>query len=115
MFGSVSMKTAVGSLAVFGMLATAGNAFAQEAGETRPRATAPKLVFKVDWVRPASQENTKVRYMPVQENVADPNVEMKFYGAAKQILTTGAPGATSRPTACGRVRPRAVRSPSRSG
>jgi hypothetical protein len=97
MFGSVSIKKAAGPLAVFGMLAIAGSAFAQEAGEARPRATAPKLVFKVDWVRPASQENTKVRYMPAQENIADPNVEIKYYGAAKQILTTGAPGSELTP------------------
>jgi hypothetical protein len=66
------------------------NAFAQEA---RPPAAAAPLAFKVDWVRPRNQEDTKIRYMPVQENVSDPNVEMKFYGtAAKQILTTGLPG-----------------------
>ena len=56
------------------------------------RARRVPLAFKVDWVRPASQNDTKVRYMPVQDNLSDPNVEMKFYGAAKQILTTGAPG-----------------------
>jgi len=63
-------------------------AFAQEA--RRAPAAAP-LAFKVDWVRPKNQEDTKVRYMPVQENIADPNVVMTFYGAAKQILTTGIP------------------------
>ncbi len=63
-------------------------AFAQEA--RRPPTSAP-LAFKVDWVRPKNQEDTKVRYMPVQENIADPNVVMTFYGAAKQILTTGIP------------------------
>ena len=60
-------------------------------------AAAP-LFLKVDWVRPASQEDTKIRYMPVQANVKDPNVEMKFYGAsAKQILTTGTPGSDVTP------------------
>ena len=49
-------------------------------------------------MRPANQEDTKVRYMPVQQNIADPNVVMTFYGqAAKQILTTGAPGSDVAP------------------
>jgi hypothetical protein len=69
-------------------------AFAQEA---RQPAKAAPLAFKVDWVRPKNQEDTKIRYMPVQENIADPNVEMKFYGAAKQILTTGLPGSDITP------------------
>ena len=70
-------------------------AFAQQAA---PPATAASLAFKVDWVRPANQEDTKVRYMPVQQNIADPNVIMTFYGkAAKQILTTGAPGSKETP------------------
>jgi hypothetical protein len=79
-------------LIIFGMVY---GAFAQEA---RQPATAPPLAFKVDWVRPRSQEDTKIRYTPVQENIADPNVEMKFYGAAaKQILTTGLPGSEVTP------------------
>ena len=63
-----------------------------------PLSVAAALAFKVEWVRPASQEDTKVRYMPVQANVADPNVVMTFYGkAAKQILTTSAPGLSGAP------------------
>jgi hypothetical protein len=94
---SVSPGTALGFLA----LAMACSALAQQAqreegaaagGEAPPRATVPSVAFKVDWVRPTNQENTKVRYTPVQENVGDPNLEIKYYGAAKQILTTGAPG-----------------------
>jgi len=70
-------------------------AFAQQGAP--PVTTAP-LAFKVEWVRPANQEDTKVRYTPVQQNVADPNVIMTFYGkAAKQILTTGAPGSKETP------------------
>jgi len=70
--------------------------FAQQAQQ--PSATAASLALKVEWVRPANQENTKVRYMPVQENIADPNVILNFYGkAAKQILTTGAPGSKETP------------------
>jgi len=67
------------------------------AGQARPAATAAPLFFKVEWVQPRSQADTSVRYSPVQENIADPNVEIKFYGAAKQILTTGAPGSEVTP------------------
>ena len=85
-------KTTVGILVLFLMMCSA---FAQEA---RQPATAAPLAFKVEWVRPKNQEDTKVRYTPVQQNVSDPNVEMKFYGAAaKQILTTGAPGSDVTP------------------
>ena len=88
----VSVKTILGSLAILVMVC---GAFAQQApagGEARPAATAAPLAFKVEWVRPKNQEDTKVRYLPVQENVKDPNVEIKYYGAAaKQILTTGVP------------------------
>jgi hypothetical protein len=73
------------------------SASAQQA-PARPAPVAAALAFKVEWVRPANQEDTKVRYMPVQDNVADPNVVMTFYGkAAKQILTTGAPGSPVTP------------------
>ena len=98
MLRSVSVKTSVGFLAVSVMVSIA---FAQQApvgGGARPAPTAAPLAFKVEWVRPASQEDTKVRYTPVQENVKDPNVEIKYYGAAaKQILTTGAPGSDVTP------------------
>jgi hypothetical protein len=67
-------------------------------GGALPLSVAAPLVFKVEWVRPASQEDTKVRYMPVQANIADPNVVMTFYGkAAKQILTTSIPGLSGAP------------------
>jgi hypothetical protein len=72
---------------------TPSGAFAQQ---PPPPPTAP-LAFKVEWVRPANQEDTKVRYMPVQQNIADPNVVMTFYGQAKGCLTTGAPGSTQTP------------------
>ena len=95
---SVSVKTFVGFLAILGMVCSA---FAQQApagGGVRTAPTAAPLAFKVEWVRPASQEDTKVRYTPVQENVKDPNVEIKYYGAAaRQILTTGAPGSDVTP------------------
>ena len=87
-------KTTIGLLGLLGMICSVS---AQQA-PARPPVTAAPLAFKVEWVRPRSQEDTKVRYTPVQENVSDPNVEMKFYGAAaKQILTTGAPGSDVTP------------------
>ena len=71
------------------------SAFAQQG---QPAVTAAPLAFKVDWVRPANQENTKVRFTPAQENIADPNVVLTYYGkAAKQILTTGTPGSKETP------------------
>ncbi len=94
----ISAKTTIGLLGLFGMICSA---FAQQApagGGGRPTAIAAPLAFKVEWVRPPSQEDTKIRYTPVQENVSDPNVEIKFYGAAgKQILTTGVPGSDVTP------------------
>jgi hypothetical protein len=102
MLRRVSVKTTVGFLAILflGVLGMTCGAFAQQegGGEARPRATAPTLSLKVEWVRPSNQENTKVRYTPVQENIGDPNVEMKYYGAAaKEVLTTGAPGSDLAP------------------
>jgi len=93
-----SMKMTIGFLAILGI---ACSSFAQQApggADARPRPTVAPLFLKVEWVRPPSQIDTKVRYSPVQENVSDPNVEMKYYGkAAKQILTTGAPGSDRTP------------------
>lgn len=98
MLGCRSVKTTIGFFALLGI---ACSSFAQQApggAETRPRATVAPLFLKVEWVRPPSQTDTKVRYSPVQENVSDPNVEMRYYGkAAKQILTTGAPGSDITP------------------
>jgi hypothetical protein len=59
------------------------------------RVSVAPLFFKVEWVRPASQTG---QVPVVQENVADPNVELKWYGpAAKQLLTSGTPGSDSTP------------------
>jgi len=94
----VPVKTTVGIVATLGMICSASAQQAPRGGEARTAATMAPLFFKVDWVRPPSQNDTKVRYMPVQENVGDPNLEMKYYGtAAKQILTTGAPGSDITP------------------
>lgn len=86
-------------LAISGMISSAtAQQPAPGTGEARPRVTVAPLFFKVEWVRPANQSDTKVRYTPVQENMSDPNVEMKYYGAAaKQILTTGTPGSDVTP------------------
>ena len=96
MLRCVAVKTTIGFLALVGMI---GSASAQQeaapagGGEARPRPTVAPLFLKVEWVRPPSQTDTKVRYLPVQENISDPNVEIKYYGpGARQILTTGAPG-----------------------
>lgn len=89
------MKNVARILAVSLLSLPMASAFAQPG---RPAPEPATLAFKVEWVRPANQEDTKVRYMPVQENIADPNVVMTFYGkAAKQILTTGAPGSPVTP------------------
>ena len=91
---SVTVNTTIGLIAVFGMFGTLSGALAQE----RPAQMVAPLFLKVDWVRPASQEDTSVRYTPVQANIADPNVEIHYYGpGAKQILTTGIPGSDVRP------------------
>ena len=82
------MKIVIGLSALLGAISClTQQGLAQQAARPVP----PPLALKVEWVRPANQQDTKVRYMPVQENISDPNVEMKFYGAAKQILTTGVP------------------------
>jgi len=65
------------------------------AGQARPGQVAAPLYLKVDWVRPASQTG---QVSMVQENVVDPNVEVKWYGAAaKKLLTTGTPGSDVAP------------------
>jgi hypothetical protein len=59
------------------------------------RASTAPLIFKVAWVRPGSQTGQTAM---VQENVADANVEVKWYGpAAKKLLTTGNPGSETTP------------------
>jgi hypothetical protein len=64
-------------------------------GQARPGMVAAPLVLKVDWVRPPSQTG---QVPAVQENISDPNVEMKWYGpGAKQLLTTGTPGSDVTP------------------
>jgi len=97
MGSSKSIKSGATSLVVLGMIFSAALFARAQEGGGGPKVTVPPLFFKVEWVRPQNQADTKVRYAPVQENVADPNVEIKFYGAAKQILTTGNPGSDVTP------------------
>lgn len=59
------------------------------------RASTAPLIFKVTWVRPANQTGQTAI---VQENVAESNVEVKWYApAAKKLLTTGNPGSETTP------------------
>ena len=99
MLRGLAASSAVPSMAIAGVfcLGALQGTLAQ-AQEAPQRATAAPLAFKVEWVRPASQADTKARYTPIQQNITDPKVEIKYYGAAaKQILTTGQPGSDLTP------------------
>ena len=61
-------------------------------GAARP--SSAQAFFTVDWVRPPSQTG---QVPVVQENITDPNVEFKQYGAGKQLLTSGTPGSDTTP------------------
>src|ERR1700726_4296613 len=72
-----------------------GGGQAAGGGQGAARAGVLPLFFKVEWVRPPSQ-NAQVPV--VQENIVDPNVQLKQYGpAAKQLLTSGTPGSDTTP------------------
>src|SRR3990170_3178568 len=103
---SVRVRSTVGFLAVLGLTCGAW-AFAQAPqgpaqgqgrggrGGGAQRAATATLVFKVEWVRPASQTE-QVAVVP--ENVGDSSLELKQYGpAAKQLLTSGNPGSPTAP------------------
>ncbi len=95
MLSQSALHASIGLLVLTGIF-SAGIAVAQE--EAHPATGAPPVIMKVDWVRPANQADTKTRYVPVQENIADANVVMTAYGAgAKQVLTTGTPGSNTSP------------------
>lgn len=106
MLRSVSVRSAVGFLAGAAILCT-GLVLAQQpaqgqgrgaqgrGGTGAARASVAPLFLKVDWVRPPSQTG---QVPVVQENVADPNLELKWYGkAARQLLTSGNPGSETTP------------------
>jgi hypothetical protein len=64
-------------------------------GAGAARASMAASIFKVEWVQPAGQTG---QVPIVQGNVADPNVEVHWYGeAAKHLLTSGTPGSESTP------------------
>lgn len=108
MLRCVSVRSTVGFAVALAIVCTA-SVFAQQpaqeqgrgargqgrGGTGAARASAAPPFFKVEWVRPASQTG---QVPVVQENVADPNVELKGYGpAAKQLLTSGTPGSDTTP------------------
>jgi hypothetical protein len=64
-------------------------------GTGAARASAAPPLFKVEWVQPQGQTG---QVPIVQGNVADPNVEVHWYGeAAKKLLTSGTPGSDTTP------------------
>jgi hypothetical protein len=59
------------------------------------RASVAALFLDVNWVRPASQTG---QTMVVQENIGDPNLELKQYGLHEScLLTSGTPGSETTP------------------
>jgi hypothetical protein len=117
MLWRVSMKSTAGFLAVLGMVCSS-SALAQQApqrqeqglagagqrgqaggaggvGQARPGQVVAPLFLKVEWVRPPIQTG---QVPMIQENIVDPNVGVKWYGAAaKKLLTTGTPGSDVAP------------------
>lgn len=105
----VSFRPILGFLFALGMLGGASS-FAQQnervrqqqpegqarqGGGEAARASSAPPVLKVEWVRPPSQNG---QVPVVQENIADPKIELKEYGAAaKEFLTSGTPGSESTP------------------
>jgi len=68
---------------------------ARQGGGEGARASNAPPVFKVEWVRPPSQNG---QVPVVQADIADANLELKEYGlAAKELLTSGTPGSESTP------------------
>jgi len=105
---SVRVRSTVGCLAVLGLicgtLAFAQAPQGQAQGQGRggrggggggaQRAATAALVMKVEWVRPPSQTGQTA---VVQENIGGTNLEMKQYGAGKQVLTSGNPASATAP------------------
>lgn len=107
MYRHRTIKSTVGFLVVLGMI---GGVSAQQPAPARgrqggqaqgrggteaARTSALPMFFDVKFVRPASQTGqTKV----VQENIADPNIELKQYGLHEScLLTSGNPGSETTP------------------
>jgi hypothetical protein len=91
----------VGVLAVFGIICSApahgqGRQGGGGGGGTgASRASTAPLFLDVNWVRPSSQTGqTKV----VQDNIGDPNLELRQYGTHEScLLTSGNPGSETTP------------------
>src|SRR5437879_4449684 len=102
MLHRVSLRSMAGLVLAMGMVCGGwlfaqqrGAAQAQQGGGEGPRASSAPPVLKVEWVRPASQTG---QVPIVQENIADPNLQLKEYGpAAKELLTSGTPGSEATP------------------
>jgi len=102
MHRQAALTSTVGFLVGFGTICTI---LAQQPAATQGRqgrgggategASAPSMVLDVKFVRPASQTGqTKV----VQENIGDPNLELKQYGLHENcLLTSGNPGSETTP------------------
>ena len=72
-----------------------GGAAAGGGGNGAARASLAAPIFKVEWVQPQGQTG---QVPIVQGNVADPNVEVHWYGdAAKHLLTSGTVGSETTP------------------
>jgi hypothetical protein len=102
MHRSVSISSAVGFLVALGMISTVSAQQAAPAqgrqgggGTGAARAAAAALILDMKLVRPPSQTGqTKV----VQENMGDPNLELKQYGLhANCNLTSGNPASETTP------------------
>ena len=113
MLRDISIKSAVGFLIALGTICTVsaqqpapaqGRQGGQAQGQAQgrggggggaARASALPLFFDVNWTRPSSQTGqTKV----VQENIGDPNLELKQYGLHEScLLTSGNPGSETAP------------------
>jgi hypothetical protein len=85
-------RFSVKSIGLAAILGIAGSAFvlAQEPGAGRggnagPRPTPATLVMKVNFQPAVAGKTEQLPF--VQANVVDPNLELKQYGAAKQVLT----------------------------
>src|SRR5580700_5936605 len=98
----VFLRPILGFLVTVGMVCS-GSLFAQQRGAAQapqggaegPRASSAPAVLKVEWVRPSSQT---AQVPVVQENIADPNIQLKEYGpGAKELLTSGTPGSEATP------------------
>jgi hypothetical protein len=106
MLRCVSIRSTLGFSAILAVIGSAllfaqqpaqgqGRGARGQGGAGAARASAAPAFFKVEWVRPPSQTG---QVPVVQENVADANLEIKWYGpAAKQLLTSGTPGSDTTP------------------